>query len=71
MRLQSYLKEIEDHLRYLGLWDNLISGKLKCFICKVKLTKDNFGIAFREVDRLETTCKRLDCIRTVTTVLKD
>lgn len=71
MRLQSYQKEIKDHLQYLGIWDKLTAGKMKCFVCKVKLTQDNFGIAFRDIDNLEATCSKLDCIRTVTTVLKD
>lgn len=71
MRLQSYQTEIKDHLQYLGIWDNLTAGKLKCYVCKAKLNKDNFGIAFRDGERMETTCNRLDCCRTVTTVLKD
>ncbi len=71
MRLESYQKEIKDHLEYLGLWDKLIGGKLKCFVCKVKLSKDNFGLAFRDGELMEITCNKLDCIRTVTTVLKD
>jgi hypothetical protein len=71
MRLQSYQSEIKDHLQYLGIWDNLVAGKLKCFVCKVKLSSDNFGLAFRNFEKLETTCNKLDCIRTVTHVLKD
>jgi len=71
MRLESYQKEIKDHLQYLGIWDNLVVGKLKCFVCKVKLNKDNFGLAFRDGAKMETTCNRLDCVRTVTHVLKD
>lgn len=71
MRLESYQNEIKDHLQYLGVWDNLADGKLKCFVCKDKLSKDNFGMAFRDGEKLETTCNKLDCIRKVTTVLKD
>ena len=71
MRLQSYQTEIKEHLQYLGVWDNLIAGKLKCFVCKVKLNKDNFGLAFRDGEKMETTCNKLGCIRTVTHVLKD
>ena len=71
MRLQSYHKEIKEHLQYLGVWDNFVAGKLKCFVCKVKLNKDNFGLAFRDGEKMETTCNKLDCIRTVTHVLKD
>jgi len=71
MRLQSYQGEIKDHLQYLGIWDNLVAGKLKCFVCKVKLSTDNIGLAFKNFDRLEPTCNKLDCIRTVTHVLKD
>jgi len=71
MRLQSYQGEIKDHLQYLGIWDNLVAGKLKCFVCKVKLSTGNFGLAFRDIDKLETTCNKLDCVRTVTHVLKD
>jgi len=71
MRLQSYQKEIKEHLQYLGVWDNFMAGKLKCFVCKVKLKKDNFGLAFRDGEKMETTCNKLDCIRTVTHVLKD
>ncbi len=48
-----------------------MAGKLKCFVCKVKLNKDNFGLAFRDGEKMETTCNKLDCIRTVTHVLKD
>jgi hypothetical protein len=71
MRLQSYQKEIKDHLQYLGVWDNLEAGTLKCFVCKDKLSKDNFGVAFRDGEKMETTCNKLNCVRTVTTVLKD
>ena len=71
MRLQSYQIAIKDHLQYLGVWDNLVAGKLKCFVCKVKLNKDNFGLAFRDGEKMEATCNKLDCIRTVTHVLKD
>ena len=71
MRLQSYQKEIKEHLQYLGVWDNFVAGKLKCFVCKVRLNKDNFGLAFRDGEKMETTCNKLDCIRTVTHVLKD
>jgi hypothetical protein len=71
MRLQSYQTEIKDHLQYLGIWDNLIAGKLKCYVCKVKLNKENFGLAFRDGEKMETTCNKLDCCRTVTHVLKD
>jgi hypothetical protein len=71
MRLQSYQNEIKDHLQYLGIWDNLTSGKLKCFVCKTKLNKDNFGLAFRDQEKMETTCNKLNCVRTVTHVLKD
>jgi hypothetical protein len=71
MRLQSYQKEIKDHLQYLGVWDNLEAGRLKCFVCKDKLSKDNFGVAFRDGEKMETTCNKLNCVRTVTTVLKD
>jgi hypothetical protein len=71
MRLQSYQTEIKDHLQYLGIWDNLVAGKLKCYVCKDKLNQDNFGMAFRDGEKLETTCNRLDCVRKVTTVLKD
>lgn len=71
MRLQSYQKEIKEHLQYLGVWDNFMAGKLKCFVCKVKLNKDNFGLAFRDGEKMETTCNKLNCIRTVTHVLKD
>jgi hypothetical protein len=71
MRLQSYQGEIKDHLQYLGIWDNLVAGKLKCFVCKVKLSAGNFGLAFRDHEKMETTCNKLDCIRTVTHVLKD
>jgi hypothetical protein len=71
MRLQSYQKEIKEHLQYLGVWDNFVAGKLKCFVCKVKLNKDNFGLAFRDGEKMETTCNKLDCIRIVTHVLKD
>ena len=71
MRLQSYQIAVKDHLQYLGVWDNFIAGKLKCFVCKVKLNKDNFGLAFRDGEKMETTCNKLNCIRTVTHVLKD
>jgi hypothetical protein len=71
IRLESYQKEIKDHLQYLGVWDKLEAGKCKCFVCKTKLTKDNFGLAFRDGENMETTCNQLDCIRKVTTVLKD
>lgn len=71
MRLQSYQTEVKGHLQYLGIWDNLVANKLKCFVCKVKLTGDNFGLAFRDGEKMETTCNKLDCVRTVTTVLKD
>jgi hypothetical protein len=71
MRLQSYQGEIKDHLQYLGIWDNLVAGKLKCFVCKVKLGAGNFGLAFRDHEKMETTCNKLDCVRTVTHVLKD
>jgi len=71
MRLKSYQNEIKDHLQYLGIWDNLVAGKLKCFVCKDKLSGDNFGLAFREGEKLEATCNKLDCVRKVTTVLKD
>jgi hypothetical protein len=71
MRLQSYQNEIKDHLQYLGIWDNLVAGKLKCFVCKDSLTQDNFGMAFRDGAKLKTTCNKIDCIRKVTTVLKD
>jgi hypothetical protein len=71
MRLQSYQGEIRDHLQYLGIWDSLVAGKLKCFVCKVKLGGDNFGLAFRDHEKMETTCNKLDCVRTVTHVLKD
>jgi len=55
MRLQSYQGELKDHLQYLGIWDNLVAGKLKCFVCKVKLSADNFGLAFRNFEKIETT----------------
>lgn len=71
IRLSSYQKEIKDHLQYLGIWDNLEAGKCKCYVCKIKLNKDNFGLAFRDFEKMETTCNKLDCIRKVTTVLKD
>lgn len=71
MRLESYQKEIKEHLQYLGVWDNLIGGKLKCYVCKDKLNKDNFGLAFRDGEKMESTCNKLDCVRTVTHVLKD
>jgi hypothetical protein len=28
-------------------------------------------LAFKNLDKLETTCNKLDCVRTVTHVLKD
>jgi len=71
IRLQSYQKEIKYHLQYLGVWDDLQAGKLKCFVCKDKLNNDNFGMAFREYEKMECTCNKLDCVRKVTTVLKD
>jgi len=71
IRLESYQKEIKSHLQHLGLWDNLNAGKLKCYVCKTKLSQDNFGVAFRDGEKMENTCNKLDCVRTVTTVLKD
>jgi hypothetical protein len=71
MRLQSYQNEIKDHLQYLGIWDKLEAGKLKCYVCKTKLNKGNFGLAFRDAEKMESTCNKLDCIRSVTSVLKD
>lgn len=71
MRSESYQKAVQEHLQSLGLWDKLIAGELKCFICKDKLSGDNFGLAFRDGEKMESTCNKIDCIRTATTVLRD
>jgi hypothetical protein len=67
MRRESYIADLEEHLKSLNVWDPLIKGSLKCYVCQRPVDLNNFGMVFRDDSGCKITCNKLDCVRTVTT----
>lgn len=66
MRRESYIADLEEHLRSLKMWDKLTGGSLTCYVCKKPVDVNNFGMVFRDDNGCNVTCNKLDCVRTVT-----
>ena len=53
--------DMEKLFKSLGIWEDFIAGKMKCLMCKTKLTQDNFGALVPYKNEIYGVCE-LACI---------
>jgi len=58
-------KELEEFLKRNGVYDEFITGKIKCNYCGKIITFDSLGVIVVKKGKLRFTCNRLECLRKV------
>jgi len=59
-------KEFEEILRRFNLLEKLKNNELKCYICHVLISKDNFGCIFlSKKEKIEVACSHPECLEKV------
>ena len=53
--------DLDVFLTSLGLQKDLQEGKLMCFFCKEKITRENLGSIIPKGKNIEVCCKSLRC----------
>ena len=66
MRRESYIADLEEHLKSLKVWEPLVEGLLKCYVCHQSVDLNTFGMVFRDDSGYNVTCNKLKCVRMVT-----
>jgi len=56
---------VEELLKRLELWDDLINGELNCDICECQLNEENFGGLFPLDGEIKLYCDKQDCYQEV------
>lgn len=55
--------DLERVLRRLGLYEDLVSGRLRCAVCGCSLSFENLGGLYRGRDgRVKLVCNRIECL---------
>lgn len=63
-----YDPDLERVLRQLAIYDELLSGKMRCAVCRNEVTLENLGAVFPRENQICATCDSPHCIHTVTAV---
>jgi len=59
-------KEFESILRKFSLLEKLKNNQLTCSLCKVNISKDNFGCIYLSREgKVEVTCSNPECLEKV------
>lgn len=53
--------DLEKLLKGLGIYDELVSGNLKCAICGEKVTQDNIMAIYPENGEIKLACDKPAC----------
>jgi len=63
--LAFHQQDMEKILKNLGLWEDLISGKLRCNICNVEIDKNNLACIYPLDEEIKICCSNLNCLNRV------
>lgn len=58
--------DLEQLLKKLGIFDDLIAGKLNCIVCGRLVDLDNLGTIFPRDNEICVSCDNSRCVRIVT-----
>ncbi len=61
-------EKLEEFLRAVDLWNDLLEGKLKCAACGDKLSIESIGLIIPAGDNIEICCVKMDCLCKYTNV---
>lgn len=62
---------LEQFLRNLGIYENLITEKIKCKFCNEILTLDNLSSVFPDSGSIKLTCDQPGCINKLNNYLNE
>ena len=68
MRNRIVLKAVHDVdlvkvLKRLGIYNDIIEGKYRCFVCGKKITLENLGGMFKSMDgKINLVCDDIKCL---------
>jgi hypothetical protein len=54
-------RDLEKLLKSLNLLEDLLAGKIECYLCKCKITMNNLGFIFPEKGEIRICCDKPDC----------
>ena len=57
-----YEEDVEAIAKKLKLYDEIKSGKMKCFICGRKVTFENLGAFLKTGDGVKVVCDNTECL---------
>ena len=57
-----YDSDLKTLLKKLGVHENVMSGKVKCFVCTKTITFENIGAIIKVKGHLEFICQNPICI---------
>jgi hypothetical protein len=55
-------RDLDGLLESLGLTEDLANGKLNCYCCGSKLSKENIGCIYPIKNEVKLCCSTLDCL---------
>ena len=56
-------RDLEEFLKNLEIYDELIQGEFECFNCKEKITLENLQSVFPLKGEIQICCTKLDCFQ--------
>lgn len=62
---------LESFLRSLGIYENLIGGKIKCKFCSVIISLENLSSIFPDSGSIKLSCDKPGCINKLNTYINE
>jgi hypothetical protein len=60
--LAVHKERLEEFLKSIGLWEQLVKGELKCVFCGVPITVDNIGLIVPSKGKIVVCCSKSECM---------
>lgn len=63
--------DLENFLNSLGIFQKYQQGEIKCKFCKTSITFENLHSIFPQSGTIKIVCDNLDCIRELSSLLRE
>ena len=63
--------ELKKVLLDLGLWENIVQGKINCYFCQNEITFDNLQYIIPRKNKIFISCNKPECVLKVEKLAKN
>ncbi len=58
-------EKLEGYLRSIGIYQNVVGGKIHCAFCGKKITMENLQALYPENKNIKIVCSNINCIKKI------